>query len=278
MQGFGLGLRPTHYPDFKGPHTKIKWLEAVTDNYLVPGGIPLYHLSKIREIYPMAIHGVAMNIGSYDPIDQQYLKQVKALMQKIKPALISDHLCWTGVGGRKMHDLYPMPYTQESIEHVVKRISMIQDFLGCELVLENVSTYVNSPGELKEWEYIKEIAQLSGCGLLVDLNNIYVNSRNYQFNPIEYLNGLPANKIRQLHLAGHSDMGDFCIDTHDKEVSNAVWQLYKVSLELWGEKIPCMIERDDDIPQLDVLVSEIEVGEQLVKAFHLQMELEDATH
>tara|TARA_R110001592_G_scaffold246577_1_gene508462 strand:- start:12321 stop:13151 length:831 start_codon:yes stop_codon:yes gene_type:complete len=262
LQGFGLGLRPEHYHDFIDGHPRVDWLEILTDNYLVPGGKPLYFLDKIRERYPIAMHGVAMNIGSCDPLDLDYLASVKALANRVSPAVVSDHLCWTGFAGQRMHDLLPLPYTDEAIMHVAGRIRQVQDILARRLTIENVSTYIQAAAPLKEWEFVAAIAAEADCDLLVDINNIYVSSRNHQFDALTYLQALPAERICQWHLAGHSDHGSHCIDTHDQAVCEDVWALYVAATELFGE-IPTMIERDDNIPPLVELVGELDRARSL---------------
>jgi uncharacterized protein (UPF0276 family) len=257
LTGFGLGLRPEHYNDFVRERQRIDWLEIVTDNYLVPGGKPLHYLERIRRDYPMAMHGVALNIGSCDPLDREYIAAVRKLAERIEPELISDHLCWTGVNGRHLHDLLPLPYTGEAVAHVAERIAQVQDLLGRRLVIENVSSYVVCEAPLSESEFLCAVADAADCELLVDINNIYVSGRNSGFDPLEYLRALPARRIRQLHLAGHSDYGDHCIDTHDSPVCDAVWQLYREAVGQWGA-VPVMIERDDHIPPLTELLSELD--------------------
>jgi len=257
LEGFGLGLRPEHYGDFLARRQNVDWLEIVTDNYLVPGGKPLHYLERIRADYPVAMHGVALNIGSCDPLDREYIAAVRALATRIEPELISDHLCWTGVSGRRMHDLLPLAYTEEAVAHVAARIAQVQDLLGRRLVIENVSSYVTSDAPLGESEFLCAVAAAADCELLVDINNIYVSGRNAGFDPLQYLRALPTHRIRQLHLAGHSDCGDYCIDTHDAPVCAAVWQLYRQAVSLWGV-VPVMIERDDHIPPLAELLVELD--------------------
>ncbi|MDE2026634.1 MAG: DUF692 domain-containing protein, partial [Patescibacteria group bacterium] len=203
--GFGLGLRTEHYEDILALTPPVDWFEIITENYLVPGGKPLYYLDKIREFYPMVMHGVSLSLGSSDPLDWDYLKQVKALAARIEPAWISDHLCWTGVNGLNMHDLLPMPYTYEMVRHVVSRLTQIQDYLKRPLLIENVSSYVNyKQSEMTEWEFINSILKQSGCYLLLDVNNVYVSAFNHGFDALDYLNAIPCEKVIQIHLAGHS--------------------------------------------------------------------------
>jgi len=256
LTGFGLGLRPDHYTDFVAAPQAVDWLEILSDNYLVPGGKPLYYLERIRRDYPLAMHGVAMNLGSCDPLDRDYLKDIKQLADRIEPAIISDHICWTGVAGTHLHDLLPLPYTEESIRHVVDRIRQVQDFLGRRLTIENVSAYVQAKAPMPEWEFVSAIADEADCDLLVDINNIYVSGRNHRFDPRRYLQALPPARMRQFHLAGHTDCGDYCIDTHDHPVCDDVWQLYRTAVQLFAD-VPVMIERDDRIPPLAELVDEL---------------------
>ena len=254
---FGLGLRPEHYTEFLAAKQKVDWLEIISDNYLVPGGKPLYYLDRIRADYSMAMHGVALNIGSCDALDVEYIDSIKQLAERIEPILISDHLCWTGVNGARLHDLLPLPYTQEAVVHVAQRIMQVQDLLGRKLVIENVSAYANAPRDLSEAEFVCAIADAADCELLVDINNIYVSSRNLHFDAIGYLRKLPKKRVRQLHLAGHTDNGDHCIDTHDHPVCDEVWSLYRESVKLWGA-IPVTLERDDHIPPLAELTAELD--------------------
>jgi len=255
--GFGLGLRPEHYQDFIRAKQRLDWLEILTDNYLVPGGKPLHFLEKIRCDYPIALHGVAMNLGSTDPLDRHYLCAVRALAERFDAAFVSDHLCWTGVQGQYLHDLLPLPYTEEAVRHVAERIRQAQDILGRRLVVENLSAYLEADTPMTEWDFVTAIAEEADCELLVDINNIYVSSRNQDFDPMDYLRGLPAGRTRQFHLAGHIDHGVICIDTHDQPVCAAVWQLYAQACELFGS-VPTMIERDDHIPPLADLLEELE--------------------
>jgi uncharacterized protein (UPF0276 family) len=264
LRGFGLGLRPEHYLDFIGAEQRVDWLEILSDNYLVPGGKPLYYLDRIRERYPLAMHGVAMNIGSCDPLDLEYLESIRVLADRVKPAIVSDHLCWTGFAGQRLHDLLPLPYTEEAVAHVASRIRQVQDFLGRRLTLENVSTYVRADAPLAEWEFVAAVAEEADCDLLVDINNIYVSARNHQFDPLTYLQALPAARIRQWHLAGHSDHGSHCVDTHDHPVCDDVWDLYAAATRIFGAR-PTMIERDDNIPPLEELLQELDRARALTE-------------
>ena len=257
--GFGLGLRPQHYEALLGEHRgSISWLEALTDNYLVPGGRPLHYLERLRAHYPVVLHGVSLSIGSTDPLDLDYVRSVKALADRVEPAWVSDHLCWTGVGGVNLHDLMPLPFTEETVRHVVSRVHAVQDLLGRQLVLENVSTYVSfAADEMTEWEFLREIAERADCKLLLDVNNVYVSSVNHGFDPLAYLRGVPVERVQQFHLAGHSNQGEYLIDTHDEPVCEEVWELYAAAVARFGP-VATMIERDDKIPDLPVLLAELE--------------------
>jgi uncharacterized protein len=262
LEGFGLGLRPEHYADFTSASQRVDWIEILSDNYLVPGGKPLFYLDKIRCDYPVAMHGVAMNLGSLDPLDTDYLLSIKTLAQRVEPAIVSDHICWTGFAGKQLHDLLPLPYTEEAVVHLSARIRRAQDILGRRLVIENVSSYIEANTSMREWEFVSAIAEAADCELLVDINNIYVSSQNHGFDPLAYLQALPKKRVRQFHLAGHSRNDALCIDTHDHPVCDAVWQLYRQAIEVLGS-IPVMIERDDNIPPLAELVQELDHARQI---------------
>ena len=257
--GFGLGLRPQHYEALLGEHRgSVAWLEALTDNYLVPGGRPLHFLEQLRAPYPVVLHGVSLSIGSTDPLNLDYVRSVRALADRIEPAWISDHLCWTGVEGVNLHDLMPLPFTEETVRHVVSRVHAVQDVLGRRLVLENVSTYLSfAADEMTEWEFLREIAERADCRLLLDVNNVYVSSVNHGFDPLAYLRGVPVERVQQFHLAGHRDLETHIIDTHDEPVIEPVWELYRAALRRFGA-VSTMIERDDNIPPLDDLIVELD--------------------
>lgn len=263
--GFGLGLRPEHYQAVLTENPAIDWFEILTENYLIPGGKPLYYLQQICERYPIVMHGVSMSIGSTDPLDWDYLQQVKALAKCTKARWISDHLCWTGIQGKNLHDLLPLPYTEETISHLVKRIKQVQDFLEQRILLENVSSYVSyQQSTMTEWEFLTRIAEEADCLILLDINNIYVSAINHEFDPMEYINHIPANRVYQFHLAGHANMGDYIIDTHDHDVVKPVWQLYKKALKKLGF-VSTMIERDDAIPPLSELIIELDQARQIAE-------------
>lgn len=256
--GYGLGLRVDHYREILDSRPRIDWLEILSENYLVPGGRPLHFLDQFRERYPLAMHGVSLSIGSTDPLDRTYLAQLRALAQRVQPAWISDHLCWTGVGGVNLHDLMPLPYTEEAIAHVTARVKQVQDFLGRRILLENVSSYVTyHESAVPEWEFLREVAQRADCLILLDVNNVYVSSRNHGFDPRSYLDGIPRERVQQFHLAGHSYQDELVIDTHDAPVIDPVWDLYAHAVRRFGP-VSTMIERDADIPPLAELLAELD--------------------
>ncbi|MCE3046404.1 DUF692 domain-containing protein [Legionella sp. 16cNR16C] len=256
--GMGLGLRPDHYQYILERLPNIDWFEILTENYLVNGGRPLYFLDKIREQYPMCMHGVSLSIGNLDPLNDNYLKKVKQLADRIEASWISDHLCWTGVHQRNMHDLLPLPYTEQMISHVVERVKYVQDFYQRQILLENVSSYISyQSSEMPEWEFLTEIANRADCLILLDINNIYVSAFNHGFDPLTYIDSIPVNRVQQFHLAGHLNCKDYIIDTHDHPVIPEVWELYRAAVKRFGG-IPTMIERDDNIPPLEELMQELD--------------------
>ena len=267
IQGFGVGLRTEHYAAYESePQPRVDWLEILSENYMVPGGAPLWHLDRIRQDFPMVMHGVSLNIGSSDPLNPHYLRDLKTLVQRVQPAWVSDHLCWTGVNGLNMHDLLPLPYTQTMLRHVSDRIQRVQDFLGQRLVIENPSTYVAfAANEMPEWVFMAELLRLADCELLLDVNNVYVSSVNHRFDPHLYIDAIPSARVRQIHLAGHETHDGYLIDTHDHPVCEAVWQLYGYTLRHCGS-VPTMIERDDNIPELHELLDELD----LARSIHAQ--------
>lgn len=261
--GFGLGLRTQHYADFLAHKQPLDWLEIITDNYLIDGGKPLAVLDAIRRDYSVAMHGVAMSIGASQGVDVPYLQRVKALADRIEPLWVSDHLCWTGPGPEQLHDLYPLPYTDASARHVITQIRRAQDVLGRRLVVENVSSYLRYRHDsASEWQFLTYVAQEADCLLLVDVNNIHVSSVNHGFDPLEYLHALPAHRVQQIHLAGHSDNGDHIIDTHDHPVAAPVWELYAQACARFGA-VAAMIERDDHIPPLVELLAEMDIARRI---------------
>jgi uncharacterized protein (UPF0276 family) len=263
--GFGLGLRPDHYDAILTQRPEVDWFEALTENYLVPGGKPLHFLARIRERYPLALHGVSLSIGSTAPLDLDYLAQLRTLAARVEPEWISDHLCWTGVAGRNLHDLMPLPYTEEALAHVVGRVRAVQEILGRRILLENVSSYVTfRDSRLTEWEFLAAVAAQADCLILLDVNNIYVSSVNHEFDPHRYLEGIPIERVQQMHLAGHEDHGDYLIDTHDHPVADPVWDLYAAAVRRFGN-VSTMIERDANIPPLAELCAELAAARALAQ-------------
>ncbi len=264
--GFGLGLRTPHYPDFQRERQPLDWLEIITDNFLVEGGRPLQMLDFIRRDHPLAMHGVAMSLGSADGLNLAYLQQVKQLADRVQPLWVSDHLCWSGLGNTVLHDLNPLPYTEEAARRLIAHISQAQDILQRRLVVENVSSYVSfAHSGATEWAFLSHVAQEADCLLLVDVNNVYVSAVNHGFDPLDYLNALPAHRVQQIHLAGHSRNPTHIIDTHDHPVCDAVWALYAAACRRFGA-VATMIERDDDIPPLPALLAELDQARAIAKA------------
>lgn len=255
---FGLGLRTAHYEAILENGPDLDWFEVISENFMVPGGRPLHNLDRIRRDYPMAMHGVSLSIGSTAPLDDGYLRDLKQLAARIEPMWLSDHLCWTGVDGKNLHDLMPLPYTEEAAAHVAARVRYVQDYLGRQILLENVSSYVAfTDSSMTEWEFLRLIAEQADCFILLDINNIFVSAFNHGFDPAAYLEGIPAGRVRQFHLAGHDNCGDYIIDTHDAPVVEPVWDLYRKAVQKFGD-IPTMIERDDQIPPLEELMGELD--------------------
>lgn len=263
--GFGLGLRTDHFHHVLEQQPKIDWFEIISENYMVAGGKPRHYLEAIRQNYPIVMHGVSMSIGSTDPLNMDYLKNLRTLANDVQPEWISDHLCFTSVGGVNSHDLLPMPYTEEALKHVVDRIKRVQDFLGRQMLLENASSYLTyQTSEMTEWEFFNQICQQADCLMLFDVNNVYVSARNHNFDPLQYVHAVDPKRVQQIHLAGHTDYGDYVIDTHDHPVCDPVWQLYRQTIELMGP-VSTMIERDDNIPNFAELEKELDQARALSK-------------
>jgi hypothetical protein len=258
--GFGLGLRPQHYREILETAPHVDWFEVISENYMVPGGQPLRMLDRIAERYPLVMHGVSLSIASTADLDMDYLAKLKELARRIEPRWISDHLCWTGVHGVNLHDLLPVPYTEEALAHVSQRIARVQDHLGRRLVIENVSSYITYEcSEMSEWDFVAELARRADCLLLLDVNNVFVSGMNHDFDQRAFIESIPVDRVVQFHLAGHSE-GETClIDTHDQPVCEEVWTLYGKALERFGA-VSTMIERDDNIPPLADLVAELDTA------------------
>lgn len=267
--GFGIGLRAEHYQDIlEQKPTQIDWLEIISENYMVDGGKPLYYLDAIREYYPMVMHGVSMSLGSTDALNYDYLKKLKKLINRVEPVWFSDHICWTGVDQKNMHDLLPLPYTEEAVVHLADRISEVQDFMGQQMLIENLSSYITySDDVMTEWEFLSAVTEKADCHLLLDVNNIYVSSFNHKFDPIEYLEGIPAHRVWQHHLAGHSNEGNLIIDTHDADIIDPVWRLYEETAKRLGA-VSTMIERDGNIPKLSSILNELEQARRIATPYY----------
>ncbi len=274
--GCGVGLRAEHYAYILAKKPKVDWFEAVTENFMDSGGRPLEILTQICKDYPVALHGVALSIGSADPLDENYLKRLKTLVDRVDPCIVSDHLCWSGVEGESLHDLLPLPFTEEAVDFTARRIQKVQDFLGRKILIENVSTYVTyRHSTMPEWQFLTETARRAGCGILLDLNNIYVNSKNHHFDAEEYIQSVPAQLVGQFHLGGHTDKGEFLFDTHSAQVVHPVWQLYEKALALYGP-VSTLIEWDADIPEFSGLLCEAEKAKQIYQKFNIFRPLKKA--
>ena len=256
--GFGLGLRREHYRHVVTSRPSVGWFEVISENFMVPGGNPRRVLEAIRRDYPVVLHGVSLSIGSVDPLDRAYLDQLDTLAGAIEPAWISDHLCWGSAHGMYAHDLLPIPYTDEALRHITDRVQAVQEYLGRRILLENPSSYIELKGaEMTEWQFLAELATRADCGILLDVNNIYVSAHNHGFDPYAYLRGIPAERVGQIHLAGHTAEGSLLIDTHDGFVCDEVWELYAAAVSRFGHR-STMIEWDANVPAFEVLQSELE--------------------
>ncbi|MEM7410017.1 MAG: DUF692 domain-containing protein [Myxococcota bacterium] len=254
--GHGVGLRRDHYEDVLAGDVRVDWFEVVSENFMVAGGRPRDILARVRRDYPVVLHGVSLSIGSTDPLSNPYLDELAALIERVEPAWVSDHLCWTGVGGHNAHDLLPLPYTEEALAHVIDRVARVQDHLGRRIALENVSTYLQFAGSaLPEWEFLAAVAEGADCGILLDVNNIFVSAHNHGFDPETYLAAVPSERVWQIHLAGHTDQGTHLLDTHSAPVREEVWALYRSATRRVGA-VSSLIEWDDDIPAWSVLETE----------------------
>jgi len=261
--GHGVGLRTIHYPHVLDRTARADWFEVISENFMIAGGRPLQILEKARELAPVVLHGVSLNIGGTDPLREDYLTELELLIRRFAPAWVSDHLCWGAVGGRFAHDLLPLPYTEEAVAHVAARIRQVQDRLGCRILMENVSSYLTySVSSMPEWAFVSAVAEEADCGILLDVNNIYVNAINHGFSPLEYLSGIRRERVGQIHLAGHSSSGDLLIDTHDHPVPTPVWRLYREAVRRFG-RVSTLVEWDDQIPPFEELLAEANRARQI---------------
>jgi len=254
--GHGIGLRTRHFPEFLAERTPVDWVEALSENFMAAGGRPLDVLAKVRRDVPVVLHGVSLSIGSVEPLSERYLSDLERLVRRIEPALVSDHLCWGTHRGQYVHDLLPLPLTEEALDHVAARVRQVQDRLGRQLLLENPSGYIAfRDSTMSEWEFLAELSRRADCGVLLDVNNIYVSSRNLGFDPVDYLEGIPAERIGYVHLAGHTDKGRFLLDSHAAPVPEEVWALHRLLLRRLG-RVSTLVEWDDEVPPLDELVAQ----------------------
>lgn len=256
--GIGVGLRLPHYEEIFETRPKVDWFEIISENFLVPGGVPLANLDRALAHYPVIQHGVTLSIGGTTPLDVDFLRDLRTLLRRTKSPWVSDHLCWTGTATLNTHDLLPLPYTAEVVRHVAARARIVQDTLEVPLVLENVSSYLTyTSSDMTEWDFLTAVVEEANCGILLDVNNIYVSSQNHGFDPRAYVDAVPAERVVQIHLAGHTNYGDYIIDTHSGPVIDPVWDLYRRAIGRVGP-VSTLIEWDEDIPPLPTLLAEAE--------------------
>jgi hypothetical protein len=255
--GYGLGLRPVYYDEILATRPPVDWFEIISENYMLAGGRPLAILERVRADYPIVMHGVSMSLASTDPLNFDYLAQLRALADRFQPAWVSDHVAWTGVHGVTLHDLLPVPFTREALDHIVDRIKRVQDFLKRRLVVENASTYVSFvESEMREEDFVREMAERADCLLLLDINNVFVSGFNHGFDPVAFIDAIPVERVAQFHMAGHTNKETHRVDTHDQPVCDEVWSLYEHARRRFGD-VSAMIERDDNFPPFEDLLAEL---------------------
>lgn len=265
IEGAGLGLRSQHLPYIFERSPNVPWFEVLVNNYFNRGTVPHRALEKIRTQFPIVFHGVGMNLGSHDPLNDAYLDRLSELIDQYQPEWVSDHLCWIGVGGLHSHDLLPLPFTQEAVKHLADRIQTVQERLKRRILVENLSGYVRFvESEMTEWDFIKSIAETADCDFLLDVNNVYVNASNLRFNPYNYIDSIPASRVKQIHLAGHLDVERFLVDDHGSSVRDEVWDLYRHAIGKWGA-VPTLIEWDMKIPEFPVLLNEAQKAKAILE-------------
>lgn len=273
LQLTGIGLRAPHYAEFIDKQPKVAWIEVHSENYFAEGGIPLHTLEIARQQYPISLHGVGLSLGSTDDLNWHHLKQLRDLILRINPCLVSDHLSWSSINGQYLHDLLPLPYTQESLEHLISRVGQIQDYLNRQILIENISSYIQfDSSDIPEPEFLNTLAERSGCGLLLDINNLYVNATNFSYHPQKYLAAITSKYVQEIHLAGFTTSiiqdKEILIDTHNRPIVPAVWELYRQAIQILGRK-PTIIEWDSDLPSLDTLFLEAFRAETILKETHV---------
>lgn len=265
ISGAGIGLRSQHYQEILADKPEVNWFEALSENYFGDGGLPLYHLEKVREHYPITLHGVGMSLGSTSPVDHHYLAKLKRLIDRFEPAYVSDHLAWVSVDGHFVHDLVPFPYTEEALKNFVQNVMQAQDYLGRSLLIENPASYLGfNCADMTEWDFLQEVVARTECDLLIDVNNIYVSAVNHGFDALEYIKALPPERIKEIHLAGYEDHKEYLFDTHGYRVHPPVWELYRSALNYFGP-VPTLIEWDTDIPGFNVLMEEASIAGKLIR-------------
>lgn len=269
----GVGLRPSHYRDVLECKPAIDWFEVHSENYFGKGGAPLYYLERIRADYPVSLHGVGMSLGSMDELDWQHVRRLKELINQIEPGLVSEHLSWSSFGSEFLNDLVPIPYTEAALDHFAAKVSHVQDEVNRSLLIENPSSYLEfKHSEMPEWDFLNELSRRTGCGILLDVNNIYVSCLNQGWDALTYLHGIAADRVGEIHLAGHTlnKVGDkkILIDTHNSPVCDEVWDLFRKTIELMGPK-PALIEWDTDIPLLSALMAEAEIAAGILDESHV---------
>jgi hypothetical protein len=268
LAGCGIGLRREHYEAVLTERPQVPWFELISENFMAPGGRPRHVLERVRRDYPVALHGVSLSLGSAEPLNPIHLRSLEELVKRAEPALVSDHLCWTRLGRHNSHDLLPLPFIEDVVRSTAAKIRQVQDRLGRPILIENVSSYVRfRVSDMEEWEFLSAVAEEADCHILLDVNNVYVNSRNHAFDPIRFLDGVPRDRVRQFHLAGHEDHGDFVIDTHDHPVRDEVWELYRQAVARFGP-VPTLIERDANIPELPVVLAEAREAQAILESAH----------
>jgi uncharacterized protein (UPF0276 family) len=256
--GHGVGLRTTHFPRVLEGTARVDWFEAISENFMIQGGRPLEVLERARQLAPLVLHGVSLSLGSTDPLNEAYLRELRELAERFEPEWLSDHLCWGSVGGRYAHDLLPLPFTEEALAHVVERVERVQERLNRQILVENVSSYLTfAHSTMPEWEFLAEVARRADCGILLDVNNVYVSSVNHGFDAAGYVRAMPPDRVGQIHLAGHSDHGTHLLDTHDGHVVPAVWDLYRLAVRCTGP-VSTLVEWDEHVPEWEVLCAEAE--------------------